>query len=144
MRVDKDQRLAASEDKLIDCEQGLWRQVLWVNQQQHVDIGRDRIRFSAKRFDVVKLTQLLENRHRLARLAPHHGHHVALERQRADHPDYSLFWHGKGVDQLCQIVFEKAFALGRKERNDLLIVGRIGGGEAEVNSIALAVERHRL
>ena len=59
-------------------------------------------------------------------------------------PDHGLLRKGQAVDELGQIVFEKALALGRKERDDLLIVGRVGRGEAEINLVALAVERHRL
>ena len=58
------------------------------------------------------------------------------ERQAADQPDDGLFREGEGVHQLGQIVFEKALALGREERDDLLVVGRIGRGEAEIDLVA--------
>ena len=112
MRVDKDQRLAATEHKLVDREQGLGRQVLRMHQHQHVDIGRDRIEVGAEGVDLVELLQLLEHRHWLGWPALHRRHHVALQRQRADQPDDSLFGKRQGVDELGQIVFEKALALG--------------------------------
>ena len=144
MRVDKDQRLAAPQHELVDREQGLGRQILRMHQHQHVDIGRDHVDVGGQRLDLVELLQLVDDRHRPARPALHHRHHVALERQRADQPDDGLFREGQGVDELGQIVFEKALALGREKRDDLLVVGRIGRGEAEINLLALAVERHAL
>ena len=48
------------------------------------------------------------------------------------------------MDELCQIVFEKTLAVGRKESDDLLIVGRVGGGEAEIDLLALFIERRAL
>ena len=142
--IDKDQRLAALQHELVDREQCLRRQVLRMHQHQHIDIGRDRIEACRQRLDLVELLQLLDHRHRLARPALHHRRHVTFERQAADQADYGLLRKGQAVDELGQIVFEKALALGRKERDDLLIVGGVGRGEAEINLVALAVERHRL
>ena len=48
------------------------------------------------------------------------------------------------MDQLGQIVFEKALALGLEERDDLLVVGRVGRGEAEIDLLAALIERHAL
>ena len=48
------------------------------------------------------------------------------------------------MDELGQIVFEEALALGLEEGDDLLIVGRVGGGEAEIDLLAALVERHAL
>ena len=144
MRVDKDQRLAAPQHELVDREQGLGRQILRVHQHQHIDIRRDYVDVGVERLDLVELLQLVDDRHRPARPALHHGRHVALERQGADQPDDGLFRDGQGVDQLGQVVFEKALALGREKRDDLLVVGRIGRGEAEINLVAFAVERHGL
>jgi hypothetical protein len=48
------------------------------------------------------------------------------------------------VDEAGQIVFEQALALAREERDDLLVVGRVGAGQAEKHLLALLIERHRL
>ncbi len=144
VRVDEDQRLAALQHKLVDREQRLGCKVLRVHQHQHVDIGGNGVDVDAERLDLVELLQLVHDRHRLARPALHHGRHVALERQGADQPDDGLFRHREGVDQLGQIVFEKALPLRREKRDHLLVVGRIGRRQAEIDVLALAVERHRL
>ncbi len=48
------------------------------------------------------------------------------------------------MDQLRQIVFEEALALGLKERDDLLVIRRVGCGEAEIDLLAALVDRHAL
>ncbi len=48
------------------------------------------------------------------------------------------------MDELRQIVFEEALALRLEERNDLQIVGRVRGGEAEIDLLAALIERHAL
>ena len=143
-RIDKDERLAAFQDELIDRKQRLVRQVLRVHEHQHIDIGRDRIDVGGQRLDRIELLQLLHDRHRLGRTAAHHRHHVAFERQRADQPDHGLLRKRQAVDELGQIVFEKALALGLEERDDLLIVGRVGRGETEIDLLASDIERHSL
>ena len=81
MRIDKDERLAALQDELVDRVERLLRQALRMHQHQHVDIGRDRIDVGGERLDRIELLQLLHHRHRLGRTAAHHRHHVAFERQ---------------------------------------------------------------
>ncbi len=144
MGIDKDQGLAASQDELVDRIERLVRQVLRMRQHQHVDIGRDRIDIGGERLDRVELLQLLHHGHRLRRAAAHHRHHVTFERQGADQADHGLLWNGQVVDELSQIVFEKALALRLEESDDLLVVGRIGRGQPEIDLLALHVERHAL
>ncbi len=48
------------------------------------------------------------------------------------------------MDELRQVVFEEALALGLEEGDGLLVVGRVGGGEAEIDLLAALVERHAL
>ena len=43
IRIDEDQRLAAPQHELVDREQRLVRQVLRVDQHQHIDVGRHRV-----------------------------------------------------------------------------------------------------
>ncbi len=143
-RIDKDERLAAFQDELVDREQCLVRQVLRMHEHQHIDIGRDRIDVGGQRLDRIELLQLLHDCHRLGRTAAHHRHHVAFERQRADQADDRLLGKRQAVDELGQIVFEKALALGLEERNDLLVVGRVGRGETEIDLLASDIERHPL
>ncbi len=143
-RIDEDERLAAFQDELVDREQCLVRQVLRMHEHQHIDIGRDRIDIGGQRLDRIELLQLLHDGHRLGRTAAHHRHHVAFERQGADQPDHRLFRKRQAVDELGQIVFEKALALGLEERDDLLVVGRVGRGETEIDLLAPDIERHPL
>jgi hypothetical protein len=46
--------------------------------------------------------------------------------------------------EFCEIVFEKPLTLRLEERDDLLIVGRVGGGETEIDLLASGIERHAL
>ena len=48
------------------------------------------------------------------------------------------------MDELGQVVFEKALALRLEEGDDLLVVGRVGGGEAKIDLLAFRIERHPL
>ena len=48
------------------------------------------------------------------------------------------------MDELGEVVFEEALALGLEERDHLLVVGRVGGGEPEIDLLAALVERHAL
>ena len=48
------------------------------------------------------------------------------------------------MHQPGQIVFEKALPLRREEGDDLLVVGRVGAGQAEIDLLALRIERHGL
>ena len=85
-----------------------------MHQHQHVDIGRDRVEIERAIVSTsYELAQLLDDRHRLHRAAAHRRHHVAFERQaRSISPTTVLLREGEAVDQLGQIVFEKALALG--------------------------------
>ena len=56
-------------------------------------------------------------------------------------PTATRFRKGQGMNEPGQIVFEEAFALGVEERDDLLIVGRVYPGEAEIDGFAAVVER---
>jgi len=143
-RIDKDERLAAFQDELVDRKERLIRQALRMHEHQHIDVGRDRIDVGGQRLDRIELLQLLHDGHRLGRTAAHHRHHVAFERQRADQPNHRLLWKSQAVHELGQVVFEKALALGLEERNDLLVVGRVGRGEPEINLLASDIERYSL
>ncbi len=144
IRVDKDQRLATLEHVLVDRELRGVGQMLGVNHHQHVDFGGDRIDVGRQRLDVDDLAQLADDRLRLARPALQGRKWIAVERQRTEQPDDRALGKRKRVDQPGQIVFEKPLPLGIEERDRLLIVGRIGAGEPEINRLSLIVERHGL
>ena len=48
------------------------------------------------------------------------------------------------MHQPGQIVLEEALPLRREEGDNLLVVGRVGAGQAEIDLLALCVERHGL
>ena len=142
--IDKDQRLAALQDKLVNREQCLLRQVLRMHQHQDTDVGGHRVELGADRLNLGELTQLLDNRHRPHRAAAHRRHDIAFERQARRKPDRGALRDREIVDEAGQIVFEEAFALRREEGDDLLIIGRVGAGEAKEYLLTLLVERHGL
>ena len=77
-----------------------------MHQHQDVDVGRDRVDIEAKRFELIELAQLFDDRHRPARPATHRRRHVAFERQAADQPNRGALRHGEAVDEAGQVVFE--------------------------------------
>ena len=48
------------------------------------------------------------------------------------------------MDEAGQIIFEQALAVGRKEGDDLLVVGRVGAGQTEKHLLTLLIEGHGL
>ena len=142
--IDEDQRVAALQHELVDGVERLVGQVLRMDDHQHVDVVRHLVDVGRDRLHVVELLQLLDHDIGHHRAALHRRHQVAFERQRRHQPDHRLLREGEAVDQLGQIVFEEALALGLEERDDLLVVGRVGGGEAEIDLLAALVERHAL
>ena len=142
--IDKDQGLAALQHVLVDGELRRVGELLRMHHHQHVDIGRDLVDVGRQSLDIVDLAQLADDRQRLALLALQRRGRVNNKRQRAHQPDHRALREGERVDQPRQIVFEKPLALGVEERDDLLVVGRVGAGEAEIDRLALVVERHGL
>ncbi len=82
------------------------------------------------------------DRPRLRRLA--RPAELALQRQAGEQSHRRLLRDGEVVDELGQVVFEKALALGLHERDRLFLVGRIAAGEAEIDELAALVDRHAL
>src|SRR5258708_5946901 len=72
------------------------------------------------------------------------SHRVAIERQEADQPDHGPLREGEHMHDASEVVFEQALALRCEERDRLLVIGRIGAGETEIDLLALGIERHPL
>ena len=68
--------------------------------------------------------------------------HAAIDRDAGDEADDALLGVGEAVDELGQVVFEEALAIGREKLDGGVVVGGVGGDEAEVAGLAVLVEAH--
>src|SRR5208282_3211131 len=60
--------------------------------------------------------------------------------KRADKPDYFLLWILEPGDEMRHVIFEEALAIRLEEGDNLLVVGAIGAGKAEIDLIAFVPE----
>jgi hypothetical protein len=142
--IDEHQGSPALEHELIDGVERLIGKLLRMHQHQHVDIARNRVEIGAERFDGVELLHLFEHDVRHQRATLHRRHQVAFEWQLRGETNDRLVRIGKAGDELRQVIFEESLAIRLKERDDRLVVSRIGAGEAEINLLAALIERHAL
>ena len=94
--------------------------------------------------DIDALAQLVHDDLGMGRAALHLGHHVAFELQCRDQPDHLALREGERLDQLGQIIFQELLAIGLEEGDGVGVVGRIAGGQAEIDLLAILVDRHAL
>ncbi len=142
MRIDEHEGAAAAQHELVDGEQRLVRQVLRMDEHEHADIRRDLGGVTVDRAHVEELLHLGVDDPGVALLAgPAEG---ALQRQRGQKADGLLLHAGEVEDQLGEVDFEEALALGLEEGDDLFLVGAVDAGETEIDELAGLIDRHAL
>ena len=120
-RIDHHHQPAAAHDELVDGVLRRLRQVLRLGHQQHLDVGIDHLRVERHRLHRDWSGAAASTTHRAGRRRrwpPRHHHRarIAIERQRRHHADHRALRVGQLVDQLGQVVFQEALALGLEER----------------------------
>ena len=142
LRIDEDQRLAALYDELVDGIERLVGEPDRLDDHQEIDVLGYFFEVRHQRLDLEHLLDLLQNlpfRQHLALLGL-----TAGNRQRAHEADHVLLRMRQGVDHLGQVVFQEPLALERDEGHQRLVVGAVGGVDAEIDIDPVIAERHAL
>ena len=105
------------------------------DHQEIVVLGRNVFDAAAYRLDLEKLLHLLDDGPRFVLLDG-----IRIDGQKGHQADNLLLRIGEIEHQTREVVFEIPLALGIEEGDDLLIIGTVGSGEAEINLLASGIE----
>ncbi len=139
-RIDEHHRLASAQHELIDRVQRLRWQILGMDHEQGVDLGRDRRRRAFELPHVEQLLQLADARPWRRRRRIGAGRRPAVDGEIADEADHALLRVRERVDELADLVLERVLAVRVQEGDGHLVVHRIGADQAEIARVARRVQ----